>query len=360
MNLSNKILSIGLVCPYCKNELKIDKSLRYIPGSYGVLACSCDRYPVVDNIVYLKKFDGRKHIECDNFIEEGRFNLARWVLFDGPFFLRQYFRMIDILFSIVPVFRPELKTVLDLAAYLSPSGGDWFKYLKERTGRITYILSLATVSQIRSKQTVVDAGCGLGHFLSVSCSQIPGANYIGIDTLFMVLYLARRYIIPEHIPLICTDLNDGMPFAGESVDRIYFNDSFMYIKRQNKLMSEVVRSLCKSGMAFFNHVHNRYAKNAGQGFGVTLQDMAGYAGKTPLLYASDTEMAGNIFNKNHIVYHRLVGNEYEHGFRSYSYLLTKLRLNKYEFKLKKQLQSLVRINTDSDPEDTELTESMNL
>lgn len=345
-----------LICPYCHHGL----SLTTYTEGHGIAVCRCDQYPIIKNVVYLKKHDNGKHVLCCRLIGDGRYWQACRLLFDEPFVLRQCFYVVDFLLNILPFVKPKTDTIFKLVSYLYPSRAGWYRYLGERTGRITYALSLATISQIRNRQTVVDAGCGLGQFLKTATVLMPTANYIGIDMSFSLLCFARRLVVPGNLILVCADLNDGIPLAGESVDRMYFNDSFMYVKQHNKLINEIIRSLCKSGMAFFNHVHDRYAENAGQGFGVTPQDMIGYAGKTLLLYASDTEMAGNIFNKNHIVYHRPAGNEYEPVFRSYSYLLTKLRLNKYEFKLKKQLLPLIRINTDSDPEDPELTECINL
>lgn len=273
------------------------------------------------------------------------------LLFEDPFPVRHFLRLIsryDYTHA-VPLLR--LPTVLSVLTILLPERAPWYAYLANRTKRITYRLSLATLSGVQRSHVVIDLGCGLGHFLRAASDRT--GNSIGIDESFTLLYFARRYVVPADTVLVCADIDEGVPLADAAADRIFANDAFMYFLPKKRIVSQIARALTPAGLAFLTHVHDRYAMHPGQGHGITLKEMSSYARACTLLYTTDSRMTAEILRHHRITYGHVDPSSPKDP--SYSFLLTRQKIARYRLSLPPQEDPLDRTDLDA-AEDAHLLE----
>jgi ubiquinone/menaquinone biosynthesis C-methylase UbiE len=304
-----------LRCPVCREKLK--------PMTQYAVVCACDTYPVIRDIVYLKKNKAKDN--ALGYLSRGRIRAATIALLDSR-------RFLNYLVAFVP--HLPLTWLFAIAALCFPSGKAWWRYLANRDRRITHILSLATIGAIQKNDTVVDICCGTGNFLARASLWSRASRCVGIDASFFLLLLARLQYVPLRVLLVCADVNLGLPIHSQTVNRAYLNDCFMYI-HQKPMMNELRRILTSRGDAFLTHVHNRGKHNIGQGRGVSPSTLR----SSTVTTISDKQLFAHIRNNTNIIYQKVSDSVYDHP--SYSYRISS-NLTRKPLPIPPQLSVLVK------------------
>lgn len=280
--LPNKISK--LICPYCKGSLGL---LEYDFGT-GIIRCDCALYPVVANIIYLKR--DRYAKKAIVFIRKRKYISAFLILLN----LRKL-----LLFPVLLIYKFNkifnkigFKKTVKFLSFFS-SSKKWFWYLINRDKIPSYHISRLAYNLVKSNNPcVVDLGCGVGQALS--------NNAIGIDKSFVNLLLARIFFATSNNILICSDLEKGLPFKTSSLDLIISTDTFHYLRNKSLFLKEIKRCLNISGILSIVHTLNVSKKGNISGLTpVKFKKMAEDAGFRKLIVLSnETILEKMIINKN--------------------------------------------------------------
>ena len=290
-----------LQCPLCESGIKQVNST--------CARCSCSSYPVIKNILYLK--GGRLAETSLALLARGETTKATHTLMDSR-------RVANILStSPYPIPTPILFFLLEIIYFAQRH---WWRYLKNRSQRITHLLALATISSIRPKHVIVDIGCGLGLFLQQARLWRPSVRLIGVDNSFFLLLLARR-VLPNSVLLVCANIETGLPIKNNVINRMFFNDSIIPIAHKKLLFTYIRRALKKNGEVYLNHVHNSGGSLIEDHEGLSPQQMYTLTNHKFALYtATDQNLYEGIISQHQLQYSRT-----RPIAPSYSYVLTRPR-----------------------------------
>lgn len=278
-----------LQCPACGFSFSIKEICVLFPRTknirFGIIACRCGEFPMVEGIVFLKSDHASsvKKERAVQFIRDGQYEKSVLALFEErrrakfPYWLlvRNYWHP------------RKIENFLRFLQFVTPASKAWLIHLAQRFRRPTFWLSLATLSTVKSGQIVVDVGCSAGWFLEAVFKHTKASSVTGIDTSFSALFLARKYKIGGKGTLVCADADRGVPIQSGVVDRIFVNDTFMYLKKQSFFLEESSRISSRGALTFVTHVHNAAVQNDGQGNGITARKMMQHAKKHPLWFTAD-------------------------------------------------------------------------
>lgn len=249
-----------LRCIYCKKRLTVYKK----SNSSSILACECQKYPLVEGILYLKK-DKRKD-KAISYLISGDERKAITSLIDLRKKLLYPFSLLFLLTTFDPLFRKIFKKTFlklfgfkNIIRYLQLFGFDegWSWYIINRYRQPTYYLSLLATGLVSSKKSkVVDIGCGVGHLLRPLSEKTDPSNIIGVDISFLNLLFAKYFFTPKGCLLICCDVNDGLPFIDNWADLIIFADSLFNFRKKSFIIKESNRVLILKGLISITHVIN--------------------------------------------------------------------------------------------------------
>lgn len=290
-----------LQCSLCESGIKQINSTH--------ARCSCSNYPVIKNILYLKR--GIVAETSLTHLTRGEVTKAMYALMDSR-------RVANILSaSPYPIPTSILFFLLEIIYFPQRH---WWRYLKNRSRRITHLLALATISSIRPNHVIVDVGCGLGLFLQQAHLWHPTARLIGVDNSFFLLLLARR-VLPSSVLLVCADIEMGLPLKNNVTNRMFFNDSIVPIAHKKLLFTHIHRALKKNGEAYLNHVHNTGGSLIEDHDGLSPQQMYTLTNHKLVLYtATDQNLYEGIISQHQLQYSRV-----KPLAPSYSYVLTRPR-----------------------------------
>lgn len=267
-----------LQCPYCESPIKLRKILEYNRDGEGmktgIVSCDYDVYPFIDGILYLKKTQDQKNHRSIALLNRSKVKQAKLSLLEERRLFRAIFNGIEHLsFKQKWLQKKGFNTLMWVFKTLQPESKDWFTYLTHREKRAIFTTALLSLAFAKKQGVYVDLGCGTGQFLRFAYNNFKNNMWIGIDHSYSLLYLARKFIVPEEALLICTDLNIGVPLKKNSIDTAYINDTFMSIHKKKQLLHQVRKILKKDGNAWFNHIHNRGFDNLGQTYAVSSEEV---------------------------------------------------------------------------------------
>lgn len=105
---------------------------------------------------------------------------------------------------------------------------------------------------------VLDVGSGNGNFLIVAAQRFP--QVIGIDIGMRHLQIGRRRFIDRSVPLpaLACCCAEYLPFPEGYFDLIVMSSTLEFVRDQEKVLSECVRTLAPGGALFIQTV-NRYS-----------------------------------------------------------------------------------------------------
>ena len=288
-----------LRCPGCRGGFSFSTASagRAEPhpgtgGRYGVLQCSCSRYPVVDDVPVLMKApvgivshwnDGVIHsgptsADLVASIERGATTEA---LIDCLAFPRHYplqgrlsrrHLWPDALGRRAGLAqtRSGLRKLLErdrgglLAQevfeffYSRRSGNNPYlaEYFLNRFVMPRYLSAMALVQRLpASEQPVLDIACGYGHIDHYLTRRGRSTPAVGIDFNFYQAWGARRCVAPDAW-FVCCDASALLPFTDDCFSGAVCSDAFMYLPDKPLLLSEVER-IAPGRPAIFTRVGNK-------------------------------------------------------------------------------------------------------
>lgn len=103
--------------------------------------------------------------------------------------------------------------------------------------------------------TIVDVGCGTGHFTRLLARRYPRAACTGLDLAPGMVSYARANS-RENIQWLCGDA-EAMPLADGSFDLVFSNFTYQWCQNLNALMAEQFRLLAPGGQLVFTTVGPR-------------------------------------------------------------------------------------------------------
>lgn len=246
-----------LQCPYCGGSLALDDgpSLRRSGDEIatGVLRCQCASYPVVDGIpVLMAAYSGDAAFQQ--------------LLADDPD--QALFTALELDEERQAAFKQFLAqgdagTYRNCIEIFSP--GNEGPYFVHRFANPTYLVGQAILRAVGSDQRcftrrAIDLAGGSGHLTRALCEIAGGAEVFLAETNFWKLWIARRIIAPECIP-VCCDAEAPLPFKRGSFSLAFCSDAFHYIWSKRQFACEMMRMAGDDGVIAVNHVHNALREN---------------------------------------------------------------------------------------------------
>lgn len=210
-----------LACPRCGADLAQEgRRLR----------CPCGSYPVVERIPVLT-----------DEARDRNFDLGRLLARHRPpprtragALLRRFFPGTVRLARTAN--RPDA-TFLDTAARLRRTSDlDYFRY---RFSDPSYVASCAFLAP-STEGPVLDLCCGTGHVARALFRKLPDAAVVGLDLNFALLFLARRFVVPE-ATLVCADATGRLPFRDGAFAAAVCVDAFYFLRDRARAAAELLR-----------------------------------------------------------------------------------------------------------------------
>lgn len=241
-----------LECPYCGGSFALDEgaSLRRSGDEIttGVLRCQCASYPVVDGIpVLMAAYSGDAAFQQ--------------LLADDPD--QALFTALELDEERQAAFKQFLAqgdagTYRNCIEIFSP--GNEGPYFVHRFANPTYLVGQTILRAVGSDQRcftrrAIDLAGGSGHLTRALCEIAGGAEVFLAETNFWKLWIARRIIAPECIP-VCCDAEAPLPFKRGSFSLAFCSDAFHYIWSKRQFACEMMRMAGDDGVIVINHVHN--------------------------------------------------------------------------------------------------------
>jgi ubiquinone/menaquinone biosynthesis C-methylase UbiE/uncharacterized protein YbaR (Trm112 family) len=217
-----------LICPQCKKGLKIKKIFFAKKGkiTYGFLKCKCHLYPILDGILFIRKDKS----------------------------LKTFF--VFLILKIIPFKYFSFNQLINLVSHLRLINKEWASYLTNRFKRKDFFPAAIASTLIKKNESVLDAGCGMGHLIYLLKSTMTEENICGLDYSLVNLYLSKSYAC-KNCNYIYIDLNQGLPFKSESFQNIISSDVFHYIANKKLLGKELKRILANKGLIALTNLHNK-------------------------------------------------------------------------------------------------------
>ena len=98
-------------------------------------------------------------------------------------------------------------------------------------------------------ETILDLGCGTGHFCPELQDLFPGAHYLGVDLAAGMVEYARARS-DERAGWLVADA-EALPLASESVDLVFSSLAVQWCYRPEHLFAELARVLRPGGLCVF-------------------------------------------------------------------------------------------------------------
>ena len=268
-----------LQCPYCGGDFRYEERA----AGFGLLICTCDRWPVVDHIPILQRrpigayehtqgsalSPGVPHTSIRQLIERGQYDDALLACLSYRVALPHLAQLSWRLGQTVGAFlgrarvrrlltrRENLNARAVLSAFFcadSPLGSEVGNYFTFRVDQPRHLAALTLLEQLpQDPRPVADLGCGAGHFEHYL--HASGRRAIGINLNFSELWIARHWIAP-HSAFICADLRDGLPFTTDALGAVFCSDAYHYVADRAPLLRDI-RRCAPARMCILTRVGNQ-------------------------------------------------------------------------------------------------------
>ena len=132
---------------------------------------------------------------------------------------------------------------------------DYFAY---RWSSPSYLSGLMLLDQFSGDPAmpVVEVACGIGHYLRDLV--LRGRAAVGVDVVFSKLWLARKFVVPGSVPLICGDVAAALPLGPVEGGAVAFcHDAFYFLPEKPRVLAHLRRLAGDDGTILIGHAHNR-------------------------------------------------------------------------------------------------------
>ena len=127
--------------------------------------------------------------------------------------------------------------------------GDYFLH---RWSDPTFLAGLALLeAHWTAPATAFELACGIGHYARELARR--GVAVTGGDVVFAKLWLARRFVVPDSVELVCFDAAAPWPIAGRRYDLALCCDAFYFLEPKAAI-AELLRDAAPA--LAIGHIHN--------------------------------------------------------------------------------------------------------
>jgi uncharacterized protein YbaR (Trm112 family)/SAM-dependent methyltransferase len=253
--MQTKLLEI-LCCPYCGGDFSLDAGPSLLRRGdeiiNGLLHCPCATYAVVDGIPVL--LAGYVNESFQQLLTENAEQALYWMLDLDEARQAGFERFLA---------SGEAGTYQECLELFCP--GSEGPYFVHRFANPTYLIGQALLRTAGSDRRcfarrAIDLGGGSGHLARALCQIAGGAEVWLAEPNFWKLWLARRFVAPECLP-ICFDAEAPLPFKRGSFSLAFCSDAFHYIWSKRMFAGEMTRLVGDDGVILVNHAHNALQEN---------------------------------------------------------------------------------------------------
>jgi ubiquinone/menaquinone biosynthesis C-methylase UbiE len=250
---------------------------------YGILACSCGRFPVVAGIPILKKDSTGLVERVIALIEAGRWHEALLVLMPlpdpirapawlRPVLLARVIRRLKRLANqqrlrrrqeqVIAILTNQegqatVREVFNLYFSNQKNNRDYFTY---RFGQPRHLVALSFINLIHQpEKPILDLACGSGHLTFSLGQRAKGQLVVGVDQLFFGLYVAKHWIAPE-AEYVCCVADSSLPFVDNAFSVAFCADAFHYFAHKTTCFRELERLTADDGLIMLIWIHNSHVR----------------------------------------------------------------------------------------------------
>lgn len=288
---------VALRCPDCRDELTFTPTPTqpFREGGFGLLACSCSTFPVLDGIPVVRHGRVDEHDHMTGRAEVDGPSTAELVALLGED--RALDALVEMLAFPPPVpfglgdrpglrlpftrgpwprvaraaRRGEVRAMLtDLDAHTAQ---DWmelsylrsseritaelFTYFFARFGQPRFLATMSLLQALpEDPRPVLDLACGFGHVMFHLSVRHRPAHVVGVDRNFFQLWVGRRYVAPGNT-FVCTDRIDSLPFGDDTFSASLCGDAFHLFDAQQQALDEL-RRVAHSDTVILDRVGNAH------------------------------------------------------------------------------------------------------
>lgn len=271
-----------IICPYCTTKIHIQKLHQYNHSKWGILSCDCDCYPIINDIVYLKKNPLQSNRVAVNHIKNKRYHQALLACLRESGYIHSVFVYICWLIHQHWSHGTTLNNVLTFLALFS-SKRSWFDYLKNRHDWHDLNNGINRLqTRLKRKEvitTIVDIGSGIGHSSQalLDSNQIDFSNsqmqIISLEKEFESTLLHQMYFQNKKNIIICCDVESGIPVAKKSAQLITVFATISMIHNKISVITEMQRVLNRSGSIYISNV---LKPDSPYGYGISLKTLKSF------------------------------------------------------------------------------------
>ncbi|GAA4882054.1 class I SAM-dependent methyltransferase [Actinomycetospora straminea] len=131
--------------------------------------------------------------------------------------------------------------------------GDYFLHRDHDPSGLA-VLAL-TAAHPPAGRPVLDLACGAGHLLR-RLADHGERDLTGVDVVFAKLWLARRFLVPEHVALVCADLAHPWPVPPRTDTWVAVHDVLYFLEDPAAVLATATRHAGDRGAVVAAHCHN--------------------------------------------------------------------------------------------------------
>ncbi len=205
-------------------------------------------WPVVDGIPYLRA-GGAAREPAVAAIQAGDADLARRILLtDRDRFAPGEPADPDNLTDLLPENSLSLREAMQQLGY--GAVGDYFAHRWSSPTFLSGVFLLQRIAQ--AGRPVVEAACGIGHFLRLL--EQHGYAVTGIDIVWSKLWLAKHFLSIRG-PLVCADIEAANPLIHAEDRTVLCHDAFYFFEHKRAALEHLRTLAGKAGSLAVGHVH---------------------------------------------------------------------------------------------------------
>jgi len=208
------------------------------------------RWPVLEGIPYLRAGRDEVREQALAALDEGRDRDAAAVLLADN----------DDWWDQPPPPPEQLRAVLDATTLREAVAGlglgrvgDYFLHRDHDPSGLA-VLAL-TAAHPPAGRPVLDLACGAGHLLR-RLAQHHEQNLTGVDVVFSKLWLARRFVVPAHVALVCADLAHPWPVPRAGDAYVAVHDILYFLDDPAAVLATAAQHAGERGAVVAAHCHN--------------------------------------------------------------------------------------------------------
>jgi SAM-dependent methyltransferase len=262
-----------LHCPYSGSKFTRSSVVKGTDSDidYGVVTSEAGDFPILEGILRLRVDEYRSPLLA--FIKNRQYEKALLTALEIPSYGRGWaaVNFLDRLANtnglavVARVLRalkgPAYRAMADATETFSgtanrlksKSWADWHIY---RFSMPAFLPVYPLLHLVEVNGPLLDFGCGVGHAAFLFSRRIPGSHITCVDYQFSLLYLAKRFFVPD-ANFLALDGDYLLPFASSYFSSVVSSDVLHLIDSKVSLSREFQRIVSEKGAIILPHLHNK-------------------------------------------------------------------------------------------------------